>query len=153
MLIIISTIIMGEFISYMYHRFVSHKDLLINFISRKTHRLHHILWFKDREDKAFEDFYMVVFFLLLIGSSLVVVNHITKSRFTMKLWLVYITMCLFSIYKSWIHAAYHTPDHFLNRYKFFQEWKKQHEIHHLNPKVNFSLSWFFFDKLFNTFLK
>lgn len=145
---IVLTILAGEVVSYLHHRFTSHKDWPGLGPVRATHRAHHQIWFKDKEDRAYEDFIWVALVLGLMWSSFFLVRGFIASNL---LALVLVTSTLFSLYKAWIHGAYHTPGHFLLRYSWFRRWKRLHEIHHVNPKKNFSLSWFKVDQWLGTY--
>lgn len=146
LLIVVITIIFGEVTSYWHHRLFGHK---INQLPRETHRHHHVLWQKQGRvlstHRAYEDFVWVFGALILLGLSLSWFKPGTHVYFTLMLFFV------FSLYKAWVHAAYHTPDHFLNKYQFFQRWKMLHHLHHLDSSCNYSLSWFKVDQWFGTF--
>lgn len=155
---IMITILFGEVISYLHHRFVSH-DLRTGSV-HQTHKAHHVMWKNDKEHKAYEDFAWVALVLIFAGLFLslrknvkgLVPDYIYGIIPDHILYTVFGTMIVFSVYKAYIHAAYHTPGHYLNRFELFREWKRLHELHHINPKCNYSISCYSTDIFFETFM-
>ena len=146
--IVAMTWMFGEFGSYFHHRWGSHNHKLrVN----RTHSLHHMTWNYNKEHKAYEDFIWVAAALAIIGVSMCILNYFINCPLV--LGTSFSTMCIFSLYKAYIHAAYHTPKNMLNEYKFFREWKRLHDVHHRRPTKNYSISWFYPDKLFGTFVE
>lgn len=154
--LIIITWITAELSSYIWHRFASHiKDTGLSGkflfrLVRKTHSEHHTKYNSNPQHKAFEDFIWVILGLGFLGVSLfglfVLINAPIKYYSA-----IMGTSIIFSLWKCYIHAAYHTENHFLNKYSFFKDWKRDHLLHHNDPNSNYSLSCFIPDKIFGTY--
>lgn len=155
--IILTTWLVSEVFSYFWHRFVSHLSIdnriLGKYLFRgvkDSHKDHHFKFNMDESHKALEDFLWVVTGLCCLGVfwysiSLLGIVHDAYLVASMT------TSVVFGLWKCFIHAAYHTDNHILNKFSFFREWKREHYVHHEDPKSNFSLSWFIPDKIFGTY--
>lgn len=53
---------------------------------------------------------------------------------------------------NYLHLSFHTKNHFLSQYKWFRQLRTMHVLHH-NDDINYSIAFFGFDSLFNTFKK
>jgi sterol desaturase/sphingolipid hydroxylase (fatty acid hydroxylase superfamily) len=51
-----------------------------------------------------------------------------------------------------MHDAFHLRKSVWNRFPGFEKLRMLHFIHHQNMKVNFSIFWFFWDRVFGSFL-
>lgn len=150
----IPVVIVGsEFISYGWHRLASHNKHPHNFI-RPTHHKHHVLFnMGDDSHKAYEDFGWIAIALIAAG---IVIFGIWDLLFKFSSLLAYLTLTVYltcvahSIWKTYIHGAYHTKNHWMEKYAFFREWKRLHLIHHDDPSCNYSISWFIPDYVFGT---
>lgn len=141
----------SEVFSYLWHRFASHNSILSAKGISDTHRHHHIQYDRDKNHKAFEDFIWVGMGLSILICLWAVIKQIIDVPDEIVYTSVVVSI-LFSLWKCFIHAAYHSDKHFMNRFEFFREWKRLHILHHNNPKSNFAISGFTTDKLFGTFV-
>lgn len=134
-----SALFLGEFQSYIWHRF-SHIE---NTINNKTHSIHHK---SNVDDTAIEDFKVV---LILFISTIMILYKIIKNKEIFRGLFVGLFAVLASDYV--LHSAYHTEDHFLNNFEWFKKRKTEHFLHHKYPKTNYGITNSFFDKFFGTF--
>lgn len=145
LLTIIITIFIGEILGYFWHRIGTHKDIIPPV--RKTHRIHHQHDIVGHE--ANEDFFWT-FLLTIIFGGFLVLSVLLGLPLVIAL-TMFITLNLMFIWNWYVHAAYHIPDHFLNKFEWFKRDKKIHLEHHYDPKVNFAIASHFPDKLFGTY--
>ena len=139
------TLFLGEILGYFWHRIGTHKDIITPI--RRTHQIHHEHGLEGHE--ANEDFFWTFILVTAFGGLLtlaVLIGLPLAIAFAM-----FITLNLMFIWNWYIHAAYHIPDHYLNKFAWFREDKKLHYEHHYNPKVNFAIATHFPDKIFGTY--
>lgn len=142
----IASALAAEVSTYAWHRWGCHtKTIGIIHVSHDRHHTMH-----DRS--AIIDF--------IIASIITIMLTLVIQIITRKIPWKYITMCtttacfvfsLYVVYKQYIHSAYHTSDHSLNKFAWFRRWKRLHQIHHEHPDKNFAISCFTIDKMFGTF--
>ena len=65
--------------------------------------------------------------------------------------IVFIESILYFIKIDKLHQAYHSSNHWLNKYKWFRYKKDIHHIHHFQTKTNLNLTDPVGDKLFKTY--
>ena len=146
-ILFILIIILAELISYFWHRILSHNHIInIHTPLHDSHSLHH----DDKDDGSYEDFMWVLFFL---GGVFIVLYLAFAFDFIAGLTLVviYIAGVCDYFYSWYIHKAYHTKDHWLEYFDWFNYDRKEHMVHHKNPKRNYGVSNRFLDKVFGTF--
>ena len=144
-LTIIITIFLGEILGYFWHRIGTHKDIIPPV--RNTHRTHHEHDLTGHE--ANEDFFWT-FILVSTFGGLLTLSVLVGLPLAIAL-TMFITLALMFVWNWYIHAAYHIPDHYLNKFEWFQNDKKIHYEHHFDPKCNFAIASHFPDRLFGTY--
>ena len=135
----------AEAAAYGWHRWGAHSD--INWIGAKNvHNWHHNIV----NDPAHYDFAYIVFFLSLFGILLIMLtikNYISQMT-ALSLYLPFVIVALWNWY---VHAAYHTPGHWLENYEWFLRDRELHWKHHRNPNVNYGIASHFGDVIGDTF--
>lgn len=144
-LTIIITFFLGEVLGYFWHRIGTHKDIIPPV--RQTHKIHHQHDLTGHE--ANEDFFWSFILTSALGG-LLVLSVLVGLPLAIAL-TIFITLSLMLVFNWYIHAAYHNPDHYLNKFEWFQQNKKLHYEHHYDPKVNFAITFRFPDLLFGTY--
>ena len=140
-----SMFIISEIGAYLWHNFGAHTDVLPGV--HDTHRIHHIA---DLSHEAHEDFYYIIIILILVGGGLIY-SFYKEWISWMLLLAIYVPLGLTFTWNWWIHSAYHQKDHFLNSYAWFQNDRRIHFQHHINPRVNYGIATHFMDEIFETF--
>ena len=64
-----------------------------------------------------------------------------------------ITMLILGLLHDRIHDAFHINNHWMLKFSPFKKWKELHFLHHVNPKKNFGIFVFHWDRLFKSFIK
>ena len=65
--------------------------------------------------------------------------------------ILYLTVFFVFIWNWYVHKSYHTENHWLNKYEWFQNDKRIHFQHHENPETNYGIATHFTDVVLNTF--
>ena len=146
-LIILIIIIGSEIGAYIWHRFGAHTDIIPGV--HNTHKIHHKA---NLRHEAHEDFFWIILILVLLGIGIFIgwyKNYIIIP--VIYIIIVYVLITFVFIWNWYIHSAYHIPNHWLNRYKWFIKDKKMHLQHHVNPKVNYGIASHFSDIIFGTY--
>ena len=157
-LIILAT----EFTAYMWHLWGAHSDIVPGVHS--THREHHVA---DLDHKAHGDFFWVILLLIVFGCVLFWLNHRGYPEYIYSnlidetgynntlvqsgLGAFYLIVVAVFTWNWYIHQAYHTKDHWLNKFDWFKKDKKIHFQHHVDPKVNYGIASHFSDVIFGTY--
>jgi sterol desaturase/sphingolipid hydroxylase (fatty acid hydroxylase superfamily) len=142
--IILGTIYISEIGAYFWHRSFSHNEM-IPFV-KKTHDIHH----SDIKDEAHGDFFYVVILLLLLLGILYYLYY--NKLIHLYLFLcIYIPVLIVFIWNWYVHSAYHIDNHWLNKYKWFQNDKRIHFKHHDDPSKNYGIATHFTDVILDTF--
>lgn len=143
--IFISMFYISEVGGYFWHRWGAHTNIVPPV--RQTHYIHHLA---DLSHEAHEDFFWVIVLLVSLGIFLTYLYYKNWINLTI-LMIIYIPVIITFTWNWYIHSAYHHKDHWLNQYEWFQNDKRSHFQHHINPKCNYSIATHFTDEFFNTF--
>lgn len=135
----------SEIAAYIWHRCMAHNDIIPGL--HEAHRVHHTI----DDDNAAADFIWLMFFVILFELLMGLV--LCTKLFPEKLILV-TTMVIISVFFwNWmIHSAYHTKDSIFKGYKWFEEAKEEHFMHHRHPDRNYGIVTHMGDKLFGTYM-
>ena len=143
-------IIGSEFGSYSWHRFGAHTDIIPG--PHDTHRIHHT---SNLTHEAHEDFFWVVFLLIVGAIGLTTIWYLGYydmiGILPIYIIIAYSILILVFVWNWYIHSAYHIPNHWLNQYRWFQKDKRIHLQHHVNPRVNYGIASHFSDIIFGTY--
>lgn len=147
--LILTLFIFNELIIYVYHRVISHTDMVGNLL-HETHKLHHddVI---DEPEHLSQDF-VAVFVLYLIASGLLltIVNN-SDLKLTTALFMILIFGILIFL-DYYHHVVIHSPNHWLMKYDYFKNARALHLEHHKSPNVNYSFGLTHIpDKLFGTY--
>ena len=137
-------LIVSESAAYFWHRFAH-----INIYNpvRETHKIHHMA---ELDHEAHEDFIWIIVLLILYGISLYILY--SKSYINKNISLIlYIPVLVVFVWNWYIHSAYHQKNHWLEKYTWFQNDRRLHFQHHINPKTNFSIASHYMDEILDTF--
>ncbi len=138
-------IFISEIGGYLWHKWIAHTDGIPGI--RTSHRKHHLA---DLNHEADEDFFWVI--LLLIGLGIVLLIIYFKNYINiLTLLIIYTPIVLTFTWNWYIHSAYHQKNHWLESYNWFKNDRRIHFQHHIEPKVNYSISTHFMDEIFDTF--
>lgn len=140
----VGLVLASEVGGYFWHRWGAHTHILPPV--KKTHDIHHT----DIEDKADGDFayiagMLIIYLIILIY--LYKLSYINPQLFA----ILYLSVCVPSIWSWYIHRAYHIDDHWLNEYDWFKQDKRIHMQHHVNPNENYGIASHFTDEILGTF--
>lgn len=145
MILFIGLLFLAEIAAYAWHRWGAHSNIdLVG--ATHVHQWHHTI----EDDPAHYDFAYIVAFLTLYGILLLWLHqkdYISQSL-ALTMYLPFIIVALWSWY---VHAAYHTPGHWLEQYQWFLQDRELHWEHHRNPSVNYGIATHFSDVLGDTF--
>lgn len=142
--IVIFTLFISEIGGYLWHRFGAHTSFVPPV--RETHIEHHI---SDLTHDAHEDFYWI---LLVLSGIAILFLILTYYGLPWYIGATIYTILFLSYTWTWyIHAAYHTENHWLERYDWFNRDRKLHFQHHQNVHTNYSIATHFPDKIFGTY--
>lgn len=143
---IIIIIIGTEIFAYLWHRFIAHNHEISGISD--THEIHHMEDIFDGDD----DFIWLLF--LIIISEIIIGIGVMFNIISGIIVVVTIIIAVITFYWNWwIHKAYHNDKHWLNSYKWFQQEKHRHYIHHYNPNFNYGIASHFSDKIFGTWIE
>lgn len=122
--------VIGEFMAYTWHRFVSHSNIPAISTSHKTH---HNASF---DDTATEDFVHVAIILVVAVAIFILAYTILNVRCD---WLVVpLVLASVSVFvvNWWVHACIHDT-----RYtgSYISDLRIIHKVHHANPRANYSV--------------
>lgn len=143
-LIFVVMIYVAEIGAYFWHR-IAHRHIVPGV--KTIHKIHHEA---NLSHEAHEDFFVVIFLLFLFGLTLYY-SWIKKYITGLFLLSVYIPTVIVFTWNWYIHSAYHQKDHWLSEYSWFQNDKRIHFQHHVNPKTNYAIASNFPDIVFDTF--
>ena len=146
---IIAIVIGTEVFAYLWHRYGAHDDYIPGI--HDTHKIHHMLDL-DLEHEADEDFVWILLIMIFIEliMGIAVMIGIVSGAFA----LVTIIVSLIVFWWNWwIHKAYHQSDHWLNSYKWFQQEKERHYVHHYDATKNYGIASHFSDKFMVTWIE
>ena len=137
----------SEMGSYFWHRFGAHTDIIPGV--HTVHKIHHNA---DLTHEAYEDFYIVISLLLILGLVLIGLWY-NDYLFVPVEYVIgaYVILFIVYVWDWYIHSAYHIPNHWLNNYHWFRKDKKMHLQHHVNPWVNYGIASHFSDIIFGTY--
>lgn len=138
----IITLIFAEIVSYLFHRFLFHKNYFTSV------RYYHITHHKTCDD-AWHD-YMV---MLLVLFFMAIITIVVTVYFSLSIYLAIYVLLLSLLYFTvnyYIHTAYHNTNHYFYKYTWFNYLVSYHNLHHENAKVNYSILTPLADYLFNT---
>jgi len=162
--LVILIILATEFTAYLWHSWGAHTDIVPGV--HDTHREHHVA---DLDHKAHEDFFWIILLLIIFGFLLFWLYHRGYSEYIyrnflrgkienyndkmIKFGLILFYLLIVSVFTwNWyIHQAYHTKNHWLNKYDWFKNDKKIHFQHHVDPTVNYGIASHFSDVIFGTY--
>lgn len=143
-LIGISLYLICELFSYLWHRFVSHDDLIP--ILHDFHKSHH-----EKYEKH-DDFLFVVFTIIMLGIIFIYLINLNIISVYYSIFTMIIIIILF-IYNLLLHISYHDKNSMLNYFNWFELERQRHQMHHINPKINYGITCHLFDKLFGTWIE
>lgn len=143
--IIVITIILAEIGGYFWHRLGAHTSTIP--IVRETHKIHHQHDLEGHE--ADEDFFWV--FLLTMAFSILLCIFVIFGLPMIIAVTVFTSAMVVFIWNWYVHAAYHTPGHWLENFDWFIKDRELHFQHHYDPTSNFAIASHFPDMLFGTF--
>jgi len=138
-----------EVTGYFWHRFVEHSGIFGENI-RFKHWIHHERDYpttslrpskKYTSAKSYGWYILTVF--LVVSTYLLLPLH-----YSMPMILGGLIYAKFVI--SAFHSSFHKKNFWMNRYNWYKELVRLHDIHHYKP-VNYGINIFFLDKLFGTF--
>ena len=139
-----STVIGSLAFSWAWHRYATHTDLLPPV--GDTHDLHHK---GDLHHQAHGDFVWVSSVLMVLG---LIIWIAYSSGYISKCvaWTVIVSAIGLFTWEWYVHVAYHTPGHWLERFETFQRMRDSHFIHHEFPDKNFGISTHLCDAVMGT---
>lgn len=155
--IIFATFFFGNLLGYLVHVSLHYKW------TGKLHRMHmkhheelyphyDYLSISYRNAGSSNSVYIFVPILTVIVFSLLFIFYLLG----LNIWLIGLII-VESIIIGWIHNylhdQFHVTPNWLEKFNFFQKWRYFHYIHHINPKVNYGIFDFLWDKVFGTFQK
>jgi len=145
------------FMGYVVH-FLLHKPWMG--VGYQKHMNHHLQqyppgdFYSDTYRHAGKDssfwLFLVAFTPIII--LMFVILHYFNVSLLISLTLL-IEMLLTGYAHDYLHDAFHIENHWLRKYKWFQELTILHEHHHNNMEVNYGIFSFICDKCFGTFKK
>ena len=141
-------IIGGEAFSYFWHRIITHHDIIKPI--RNSHRIHHQIEL-EYHHKAHEDFAWILMGLSVFGI-LIIKTMVLYPEITVPGYILLATVSSIVTWNWYIHSAYHTPEHWLNKFEWFRKDKHRHFIHHYQPELNYGIATHFSDKLLETWV-
>lgn len=145
LVIVIIIIIVAELSAYLWHRYMSHHDVITSV--RRTHLEHHMAnWLHE----AHSDFGWIVIGLIIFIILLVMVYYLGLAPAWILLILASVSVVI-AVWNWYIHVAYHQPGHWLERFDWFRYDRQMHLIHHVTPRKNYGIASHFSDWLLNTY--
>ena len=143
-LIGISLYLICELFAYLWHRFVSHDDLIP--VLHDFHKGHHENSEKDN------DFLFVLFAVIILGIFSICLTNLNIISVYYSVFIL-ITILILFIYNWLLHLSYHNENNVLNYFNWFELERQRHQMHHINPKINYGITCHLFDKLFGTWIE
>jgi sterol desaturase/sphingolipid hydroxylase (fatty acid hydroxylase superfamily) len=138
----ILTILFAEILSYLFHRFLFHKNILNDV--RYYHRKHHII-----EDDARHDYFIMFAVLIVLTVILIFAFAFVEISIFLALYLFLVAVIYFII-NYYIHYSYHNPQSVLQSFFVFRWLKDYHQLHHNNAYCNYAILTPLADYLFFT---
>lgn len=147
-ILVIVLIYLTEVGAYVWHRFGTHDDFVPTTLGvQETHDKHHT----DSEvTGGAADFFYVAIMLLLFAIVLGVISKVLGLSYVVY-FLIYIPVLSVFLWNWYIHDAYHTRGHWLQRYDWFIKDRQIHFEHHYQPDKNYGIASHFSDMFFGTF--
>ena len=140
-------IFLSEFLAYCWHRWGAHRDIIPPALGvQKTHEHHHV----TIDDQAYGDFLYILIFLIIYFVLLLYLVQQDIISLTLA-FIIYLPVLITSFYNYFLHSAYHTDNHLLNKYSWFRNDKRIHFQHHRNPNTNYGIVSHFSDIILDTF--
>jgi len=147
--VIICFILFTESVSYSWHRWATHRDILpYIFGIQDSHDIHH----RNGSIGRGNDFVYISLILFMGVILLATISFITGLS-TYVCLLIYVPAFITFVWNWYIHDSYHIKNHWLNKYKWFRKDKQIHFQHHYNSNKNYGIASHFTDKIFGTFDK
>lgn len=136
-----------ELFAYIWHRYISHSDIIVEI--HEIHKKHHGIDLSDNNTSD-EDFILVMLLLIffeIIAGLITLLNILPNT-----LIIITIVVSIITFYwNNYIHTAYHQEHHWLNSYEWFKRDKELHYLHHYCPTKNFGIMTHFNDKIFGSY--
>ena len=138
-------LLLAEVGAYVWHRYGAHSGI-DPIGATQVHQWHHNV----QGDPAHYDFAYILVFLMIYGVVLLwaYTQHLITRPLALTLYLAPVTA---SVWNWYVHAAYHTPGHWLERYEWFRQDRELHWQHHRDPSTNFGIASHFSDVLGDSF--
>lgn len=157
LLVICLTFLLTSFIAYIIH-WLFHQKWMGRF--HKSHMNHHTIqypannFYSDKYRSPGKDDTAVLFVLFFspIIASIILLTALNVISILF-CFIMIVEMILIGLLNDKLHDHFHLNKTFLNKFSYFQKLRKLHYNHHLDMSKNFSIYWFFFDKLFGSFMK
>jgi phosphatidylglycerophosphate synthase len=146
-ILFIFLIFFSELLAYWWHKWGAHKDIIPQYLGiQETHKKHHTVI----GDTAYGDFFYILLFLIVYLFLVIYLLH--KNIISSSLALtIYAPVAIVSFYNYFLHSAYHTNNHWLNKYEWFKNDKRIHFQHHRDDHTNYGIVTHFSDIVFDTF--
>lgn len=125
-----------ELFAYFWHRYISHGDSDFYILKQiqNSHMKHH----NNENDLALEDFWWVLFLVLLLSIFILLLNLVLGL--SIYYFIITLIVGLFSFSLNWyFHYCYHNPNSYLQQFDFFREKTRQHMLHHENYNTNYGI--------------
>lgn len=137
-----------EVVGYIWHRYVEHKEMLGTGISHRhwqhheiEYDIHHLRTEKYKDANSWT-WYVLGAVTSCLGFSVLPVGYAVAIMAGGWLYAWGLVLQL--------HTAFHVEGHWLNRFKWFRNLVRAHDIHHYD-NCNYGICFFFLDKLFGTY--
>lgn len=146
---ILASFLLSEFIGYVMHRTVHHP---ISGFAYRSHLVHHSIYRPD--DFVSKKYRSAGSHSLLVYAAPVFILTAVLVFLLVPFWYALLAvgvMAVVSIVNNSVHDLTHLEEHHLYRYKWFRHAVKHHRYHHINCKNQYSITFFWFDRLFGTF--
>lgn len=126
----------------------------------KSHQVHHFKLYPP------EDFFAPVYrspgkdntavFFFLLSLPLILTPFILFAFHLIPLPILITTIICMAVFggaHDFLHDKFHITDHWLNKFRWFRELVRLHQIHHREVQKNLGIYWFGWDKLLGSFRK
>lgn len=140
-----ATVVFSAAFSWTWHRVAAHTDILRPV--GDTHHQHHTAGI---DHQAHEDFIWVLVVMIALGALLACGWNLGLCSGNLAVTVMLTAVSVF-VWEWYIHSAYHTSGHWLERFEWFQKDRLDHFVHHIFPDKNYGISTHIFDVAMGTY--
>jgi sterol desaturase/sphingolipid hydroxylase (fatty acid hydroxylase superfamily) len=141
-------VIIVEFVGYLWHRWVEHRELLGKNVAFRHYKHHETVYpVTNLRTVEYKNANSWTWYAVGLVTSV--------TAFTFAPWQYALAFALGAWIYAWgivlnMHSLFHVSGHRLWKYKWFRKLVKLHDIHHYD-NVNYGICLFFMDRLFGTY--